>query len=115
MHMNDSSQSDSENTLSPKEIAQWARQEIAHSTKAYELRVKEATDLATKYEAGEISPEEAKKRFLAYENRWREALYGVASAENLTDEQILAKIDETRRASRGTFTSRATQSDIKRG
>jgi hypothetical protein len=109
--MNDTEQ----DTLSPKEISQWARQEIANSAKAFELRVKEATDLATKYSTGEISPEEAKQRLIAYDHRWREALYGVSDVQNLTDEQILATIDETRRTGKLRISERGDSSNVRGG
>ena len=43
--------------LSPKDIQKWALQEITDSAKAHELRVKDATELATAYALGELSPE----------------------------------------------------------
>jgi len=106
--------SNPEDVLTPAELTRWAKQEYVNSAKAFELRAKEASDLATQYAAGEISAEQAKERFLAYERRWGDALYGVSSADNMTNEQILAAMDEARRGDRGSFSSRVTQRDITR-
>jgi hypothetical protein len=108
-------QSNPEDVLTPAEISRWAKQEYLNSAKAFELRAKEVTELASQYASGEISAEQAKERFLAYGRRWGEALYGVNSAENKTNDQILAEMDEARRGTRGSFSSRATQRDITRG
>ena len=108
--------SDSEQeTLSPKEVSEWAQQEIANSAKAFELRTKEAKDLATRYAAGEMSPEEATKRFLAYSRRWGEAMYGASVGKNVSDEQILANIDEARRTGRLRIAERGDASGTQRG
>jgi hypothetical protein len=83
--------------------------------KAFELRTKEATDLATRYAAGEISPEEATKRFLAFDRRWGEAMYGASAGENVSDDQILANIDEARRTGRLRLPERGDTSGKQRG
>jgi hypothetical protein len=74
----------------------WAQQEIKDVTKAVELRVRELTDLVATYSAGEITPKEADERKDRYEHRWGEALRGCSTGTNVTDEEILAKIDSTR-------------------
>jgi hypothetical protein len=112
--MNDSEQTTSEETLSPKEVFQWARQEIANSAKAFELRVKEATDLATRFAAGEISPQEAKQKLISFDRRWGEAMYGASVGENISDDQILAKIDEARRDARRPFSERGSSQNTPR-
>jgi hypothetical protein len=109
--MTDSFEPHQSDLLTPKEISEWARQEVANSAKAFELRVREATDLATRYATGEITQEEAQKRLIAFDRRWREALHGTSTNENLSDEQILAKIDETRRSGKVRFVDRETSTD----
>ncbi len=88
--------------------------EVANSAKAFELRKKEATELATQYAAGEISPEEANRRLVAYDRRWGEAIYGVSAAENLSDKQILDQIDQARSDTKRAFTAAITSRDIPR-
>jgi hypothetical protein len=75
-------------------MREWALQEVRDSAKAHELRAREATELAAAYERGEISPQEAAERNWHYQHRWQEALPG-ASAQ-MTDEEILKRIDEAR-------------------
>jgi hypothetical protein len=80
--------------LSPEDIQQWLRQEISDSAKALELRVKEASEFVTAYAAGKITPAEAEEKHWRYQHRWGEALPGVHSGENITDQQILRAIDK---------------------
>jgi hypothetical protein len=81
---------------SPQDMRLWAQQEIKDVTKAVELRIRELTDLVTNYSAGEITPKEADERKDRYEHRWGEALRGCSTGPNVTDEEILTKIDGTR-------------------
>lgn len=83
--------------LSPKEIRQWADQEIKDVQKAAELRVREVSEIARAYSSGEITPEKADELQFKYTYRWGEALRGTNATEGRTDEEILAKIDSTRR------------------
>jgi hypothetical protein len=64
--------------------------------KAFELRLKEATDLVTAYSLGDLTPEQADERSWRYQHRWGEALSGASVSDGVTDEQILSKIDQTR-------------------
>jgi hypothetical protein len=82
--------------LSPKDIQKWLLQEMRDSAKAHELRVTEATELATAYALGQLTPEQAHERFLRHDHRWGEALPGTHAFKGSTDEQILAAIDKTR-------------------
>src|ERR1017187_10567033 len=82
--------------LSPKDMQKWALQEIKDSAKAHELRVKSATELATAYALGELTPAQARERFLRHDHRWGEALPGTYAFKDSSDEQILAAIDKTR-------------------
>jgi hypothetical protein len=80
--------------LTPKDMQNWLQEEIAQLDKAMELRTKEATALVTAYTKGETSHEEVAEQSWKYRQRWGEALAGVMSMRGLTDEQILATIDE---------------------
>lgn len=82
---------------SPKEMQGWLEREIADAAKAMELRVRDASRFVSAYGRGEISAEEAEKRSIEYSKRWGEALPGVGRSQGMTDEEILARIDETRR------------------
>ena len=81
--------------LSPKDMRDWAEQEIRDSAKAHELRSRELTELITAYERGEITPEEAEERNSRYQHRWQEALPGACA--QMSDEEILKRIDNARR------------------
>ena len=83
--------------FSPKGMRQWADQEIKDVNKAAELRIREVNELVRAYSAGEITPEKADELQWKYQYRWGEALRGTSATEGVTDEQILAKIDSTRR------------------
>jgi len=87
---------DQPENLTSKEMGNWLRTEISNATKALELRLKEATSFVAAYTAGEMSAREAGERHWRYEQRWGEPLPGIVSAIGMTDEQIVAAIDETR-------------------
>jgi hypothetical protein len=82
--------------LSPKDLQKWLLQEQADSARAHELRVKSATELATSYALGELTPEQANQRFLEHDRRWGEALPGTHAFVGSTDEQLIASIDKAR-------------------
>jgi hypothetical protein len=88
---------------SPKEMQGWLEREIADAAKAMELRLKDASRLVSAYAGGDISPEEAAKRGNEYSTRWGEALPGVGRSQGMTDQEILAQIDETRRQQEATY------------
>jgi hypothetical protein len=93
--------------LSPADLQQWLRQELADSAKAFELRSKEAAEFVNAYAAGKISAEEAEDRHWRYEHRWGEALPGVHAGEHMTDQQILRAIDRAIEEAEGPYTSPA--------
>lgn len=70
---------------SPDDMAAWMAQEVRDSAKAFELRVREATQLAAEYSAGRLSEAEAIERLSKYDKRWGEALFGTSVAEGITD------------------------------
>jgi hypothetical protein len=82
-----------------KGMRDWLDGEIENVMKAAELRLKAASDMvakytAAKYTAGEISSEQAAKLSYEYESRWGDALPGVIRAKGMSDEAILARMDE---------------------
>ena len=83
--------------LSPQDMRLWMRQELRDAAKAYALRVKDLTEFVTAYALGEITPQQADERNWQYHVRWGESLPGINATDLVTDEQILAAIDETRR------------------
>jgi hypothetical protein len=88
---------DDSDLLSPKDMRGWVQQEIKDSAKAHELRTKELEALASAYESGKLTPAQADEQKERYEHRWGEALRGTFAFDNISDEQILAKIDATRK------------------
>jgi len=82
--------------MSVADMRQWFAQEQRDLDKARELRIKEATGFVEAYARGELTPEAAMKRLIAYEDRWGSPL-GLASAyPHLSDEQILEIMDKAR-------------------
>lgn len=81
---------------SPADMRNWLEQEIRNCTKAFELRVKEATAFVNAFESGKLSWDETSDRHAAYSDRWGEALPGTAASPGVTDEQIIDAIDKTR-------------------
>lgn len=81
---------------SAEEMAGWLQREIKDSTKASELRIKDAASFVTEYASGKITSEEAEQKMYQYSKRWGDALPGIAGSGNLSDEEIIKHIDETR-------------------
>ena len=76
----------------------WLRHEVLVVNKEAELRIRDATTFVTDYARGHIPAQEAQERFLAYGDRWGDALSGVQSIEGRTDDDILREMDDERRA-----------------
>jgi hypothetical protein len=87
----------------PAGMQRWLEREIVDIKRAAELRIKDATEFVTAYSKGEISRDEAADRSFAYAERWGDAIPGVARSQDLSDEEILARIDAARS---GNFTER---------
>jgi hypothetical protein len=93
------SDGEQEEPLSLKDMRQWAEYELKDVAKAAELRTREVNEIVSTYASGQLTPEEATKRCLQYEERWGEALPGATVGDGVSDEAILARIDEARRQS----------------
>jgi hypothetical protein len=74
----------------------WLDREITDIQKAAELRIREATGFVTAYALGEITAEDAARLSNKYDERWEAPLPGVFRSRGLSDDEILAKIDEAR-------------------
>lgn len=83
-------------SISTEGMRGWLKREIADIVKAKELRAGEATHFVEAYAEGRISTDEMLTQAEEYSRRWGEALPGVRRSEGMTDEQILARINETR-------------------
>jgi hypothetical protein len=87
-----------EDFLTPAEMREWAQREIRDAAKALDLRARELFDLVDAYSSGKITPEKADELHSRYQHRWGDALPGVVQGDigdpPLTDEHILAKMDE---------------------
>jgi hypothetical protein len=101
--MSNESDNDKPDYLSPKDIREWAQQEILNTSKAAELRTKELTSLMEDYSAGRISAEKADEMQSLYYHRWGEALPGISAIASISDEQIVASIDKAAAAVNGPF------------
>jgi hypothetical protein len=94
--VSDSNEVEPSDNMSVDEMRRWLAQELKDVDKARELRTKEATGFVEAYARGELTPDAASDRLMAYEDRWGEPL-GVASAlPHLSDEEILAIMDRGR-------------------
>lgn len=89
--------------LTPKDMDQWAQQEMKDVTKAFELRLRELTNLAAEYSAGNTTPKQADEMHSRYYHRWGEALPGHSASDGVTDEQLLAAIDKVAESINGPF------------
>jgi hypothetical protein len=98
--------------LSVQEMQGWLKDEVRDSAKAHELRTKEATEFVTAYSEGKLTPAEAMDRLVQYDRRWGEALFGTSAFPNLSDEELLKKIDAARQEvlDPGSFTNRIKSS-----
>ena len=81
-----------EEPLTPQDMRLWLKQETLQVMRAAELRLLDATDFVTKYVAGEITREEANKRFSQYHGRWDDAL-NASVDESMTNAEILRAHD----------------------
>lgn len=82
--------------LSPKEMQEWASQQITDSERMHALRARSATEIAKAYAGGALTPEQANDRMLEHEQRFGEAIPGTHAFPASTDEQLLASIDKVR-------------------
>lgn len=99
---------------SPNDLLDWLRVEVKDVTRGAVLRVSEATDLVTAYAQGKIEADEATKRWHSYNHRWGDAIYGVASSEGKTDQEIYAEMDATKEEERR-FTAEVRRSQAEKG
>jgi hypothetical protein len=81
---------------SPLEMQDWLLQEVKDSAKALDLRLREATDLVREYTTGKLSAQQAADALFRYQQRWGDALFGATAGREVTDDQILAAIDDAR-------------------
>jgi len=89
-----SDQENDDEPYTPRDMRQWAEQEIKDIAKSVELRLRQVTELVSAYSAGELTQEEAIRRYDAYRFRWGDALRGATMNEGVSDERILAQIDK---------------------
>ena len=68
--MDDSSANDDSEHLSVDHMLQWLSAQVHEVSKMCQLRLKDATKLATEYAAGKITEEEMRKKLLDYGVRW---------------------------------------------
>jgi hypothetical protein len=76
-------------------VAAWLQFEIDSVTKAVELRLKHAKEIAAEFAAGKISSKEVDEKIYDHETLWGEALPG-AHPYGMSDDQILSAIENVR-------------------
>lgn len=86
--------------LTPSEMRGWLKSEIADAAKAFDLRLREASDLVVSYALGELTPTQARQRLAAYDERWGEALAGASAVADAADHAIITAIDRVRSESK---------------
>jgi hypothetical protein len=86
--------------MTPAYMREWLESEVQEVMKAAHLRIKDATDFVTRFAAGELSAAEANERYRTYFFRWPEALPGVSPHPEMSDEQIVERMDLVREESR---------------
>jgi hypothetical protein len=84
-------------TLTPDQMRDWLTQEIRDLTKALELRLRDATEFVTSYSLNKITRDEAMKRLGQYDSRWGDPIPGVHAFGEMTDEQLIQQLDESKR------------------
>jgi hypothetical protein len=77
-----------------EDLVLWLQQEIMDITKASQLRIQDATDYVTAYALGKLTPEQVAERHRQYNDRWPDAIPGVYASENMTDKELIQKIDK---------------------
>src|ERR1039457_7188651 len=81
--------------LSPADMRSWLQREVRELSKAFELRVKDATEFVTAYALGELMPEQANERMRRYIRKWGDSpIPGVVTNERMTNEEIEKRLDE---------------------
>jgi len=80
--------------MTPSDMRNWLVQEIRDVLKGQELRIKDATEFVTAYCLGEISAEEASRRFDLYTDRWGDAILGVSTSEDMTNAEVIKRRDQ---------------------
>lgn len=86
-------ESDELGPLTPADMLNWLKQELRDMSKATELRTQDAVDFVTAFANGQISEKEVTKRLSAYGSRWGDAIPGVMTTENMTNEEIIRRLD----------------------
>ncbi len=81
-------------TLSPKHLRHVLDEEITQVMKGAELRLRELAQISTLAAAGELTPEEATRRYERYHEKWGDALPGgIMMAQGQSDKALLAAIE----------------------
>ena len=93
-------EADNDDNLTPEEMRQWLEGELRDLTKALELRVRDATDFVTAYAVGKLTPKKANERFILYSSRWGEAINGMTVSPDMSDDEIVRRLDRMNRLDR---------------
>jgi len=70
------------------------RDEIRSVNKAAELRIAELSDMAVKYAAGQLTPEQATDGYYRHADKWGAAIPGVFHVQGVSDQEIQAAMEQ---------------------
>jgi hypothetical protein len=97
---------DADKYLSARDMSWWLKDELRNVTKECELRIREATELATAYSIGDLTPKQADELYIRYQNRWDLPLMGLGASNYSSDEAIIKALDKARERARSIDTKR---------
>jgi hypothetical protein len=92
---------DETEVLTPVEMADWLKREARDITKSAQLRLQDATDFVAGYLTGTLSPQEADERWTTYNRRWGEPIPGFNVSPEMSDQEILRRLDEPPKPNHG--------------
>ena len=92
-------------TLSVEEMRELLQSEIRATTKAADLRIREFSNFANAYAAGEMTPEQAMDAVIHFQEKWGPAIPGIFKVEGMSDAEITAAVE----LAAGSHTSRQKQ------
>lgn len=79
--------------ITPADMVSWLKQELRDLSRATQLRTQDAVDFVTAFATGRISEKEVTERLSVYGSRWGDAIPGLMTTENMTNEEIIRRLD----------------------
>ena len=89
----------SDEMLNPAEMLSILQDEVSLISRAADIRIPTVTEIATAYARGELTPQEANRRWGEYEHLWGDAVPGMAGIQGLnTDREFLQFMERSKSA-----------------